>query len=395
MTAHSSLITDYLGYGTHAARPATPNVGSGVTVVYYETDTGNTFAWTGSGWAQLNGSGGSSLPYSLFQARLSLTSGTPVTITDVTGATTVYLTPYKGGQIGLYTSGVWEVVTFTEKSLSLSGLLKGVCYDIFVYDNSGTITLEALAWKKVTSGSSPTSGASKTLNLTDTATLAVGMNVTIKDGSNSEVANITAVVASTSITVASLTNSYTTPDVYGYLARATALTTQDGVYVKTGAADRRYAGTICITGTAGQCEDSLARRLVWNYYNRIARRLFKTDATSHAYTSGTIRAWNNSNSNRVEFVLGVQEDSLEVGSSSDMQGGAEIFVYLSMDAVAGGYLDAQNIVISNGNYSTNPTRNYGRASHQPGIGYHYYQQNEQGGTTGTFNAHAIDATIQG
>lgn len=57
MTAKSSLMIDYLGYGTHAARPATPNTGTGVTVIYYETDTGNTFAWTGSAWVQINGAG--------------------------------------------------------------------------------------------------------------------------------------------------------------------------------------------------------------------------------------------------------------------------------------------------------------------------------------------------
>jgi hypothetical protein len=54
----STLITDYLGVGTHAARPATPNIPTGGTALYYETDTTNTFAWSGSAWVQINAAGG-------------------------------------------------------------------------------------------------------------------------------------------------------------------------------------------------------------------------------------------------------------------------------------------------------------------------------------------------
>lgn len=60
--ATSTLITDYMGVGTHAARPASPNVPTGVTAIYYETDTTNTFAWTGAAWVQINGAGGGTPP---------------------------------------------------------------------------------------------------------------------------------------------------------------------------------------------------------------------------------------------------------------------------------------------------------------------------------------------
>jgi hypothetical protein len=53
----SSLITDYLGSGLHSARPVTPTPPSGGFCMYYETDTGNTFAWNGTGWIQVNSSG--------------------------------------------------------------------------------------------------------------------------------------------------------------------------------------------------------------------------------------------------------------------------------------------------------------------------------------------------
>lgn len=58
MAATSTLITDYMGVGLHSARPATPNVPTGCTALYYETDSTNTFAWSGSAWVQINGTGG-------------------------------------------------------------------------------------------------------------------------------------------------------------------------------------------------------------------------------------------------------------------------------------------------------------------------------------------------
>lgn len=55
--AASTSILDWLGKGTHAARPATPPISTGGIALYYETDTFNTFIWTGSAWSQLNGGG--------------------------------------------------------------------------------------------------------------------------------------------------------------------------------------------------------------------------------------------------------------------------------------------------------------------------------------------------
>jgi hypothetical protein len=59
--AASTAITDYVGVGLHSARPTTPNVPTGCTAIYYETDTTNVFAWSGTAWVQINGSGGGGL----------------------------------------------------------------------------------------------------------------------------------------------------------------------------------------------------------------------------------------------------------------------------------------------------------------------------------------------
>lgn len=51
MTA-STIITDYLGRGLFASRPASPNIPSGGTAWYYATDTTALYVWDGSAWQQ-------------------------------------------------------------------------------------------------------------------------------------------------------------------------------------------------------------------------------------------------------------------------------------------------------------------------------------------------------
>lgn len=80
------------------------------------------------------------------QGRITLTSGTAVTTSDVTAAATVYYTPYKGDRCSLYDSANWQTVTFTEKSLALGTDTTGFNYDLFGYLSSGTLAIERLVW---------------------------------------------------------------------------------------------------------------------------------------------------------------------------------------------------------------------------------------------------------
>lgn len=168
--------------------------------------------------------------------RLTTESGVPVSTSDRTSQGTIYYTPYLHNRIGLYDGTSWTLFTFTERSLALSGLTSGLNYDVFLYDNAGTLTLELTAW----------------------------------------------------------TNDTT---------RATALTTQDGVYVKTGATTRRYLGTIRTTGTT-TTEDSASKRLVWNQYNRVERQGRRQVSSNHTYASSARRYWNNDSASRLEIVVG-------------------------------------------------------------------------------------------
>lgn len=82
--------------------------------------------------------------------RLTLTTGVPVTTSDVTAATTIYCTPYKGNSIALYDGTTWVIRSSSGFSLALGTLTASLPYDVFCYDNNGTPTLEFTAWTNTT-----------------------------------------------------------------------------------------------------------------------------------------------------------------------------------------------------------------------------------------------------
>ena len=79
------------------------------------------------------------------QGRLGLESGVPVSTTDQMGKTTLYFAPYNGKLIGIFNGTNTVVYSFTELSIAIPASVN-TNYDIFIYDNSGTLTLEAVAW---------------------------------------------------------------------------------------------------------------------------------------------------------------------------------------------------------------------------------------------------------
>lgn len=82
--------------------------------------------------------------------RLTLTSGTPVTTGNVSGASTIYFPPWRGNELSLFDGTAWRLYEFSELSLALSSMTSGRPQDIFIYDNSGTLTLERVEWSSTT-----------------------------------------------------------------------------------------------------------------------------------------------------------------------------------------------------------------------------------------------------
>jgi len=222
------------------------------------------------------------------QGRLTLESGVPCSSSNQTAKTTLYYTPYLGNWISIYDGTRWVLHSFSELSLNISTYTASKPYDIWIYSNSGSATLDSTIW----------------------------------------------------------TNDTT---------RATSLALQDGIYVKSGDSTRRYLGTIRITGTTGQCEDSMNNRFVWNYYNRI-KRIGMCCNTTYSWTYAT-SAWRECNggtgSLRFYFVIGVKEVLIQLEQSCN---------YQSASAAAGyvGVVDSTGQAWYQGYYSGSYYPLYGR-----------------------------------
>lgn len=165
--------------------------------------------------------------------------------------------------------------------------------------------------------------------------------------------------------------------------RATALTTQDGVYVKTGQPSRRYLGTGRTTSSSGQTADTVTQRFLWNYYHRIRKPLVIVNGTGHTYNTATWRPFNNSQANsQVEQVTGVgitaNPASLLLGSTI-AAGNSDVLLsigvgttsaqstanFIRTTAVGTIYAAAQLAIIT------------------PSAGYQYYCMNEYSTAAGT------------
>jgi hypothetical protein len=271
--------------------------------------------------------------------RLTIYTGEPIgSEVGNTFGNILYFTPFNGNRISLYdtTNSRWKIHTFSEISISLaSGYAANTMYDVFIHDNAGTKTLELTAWTTQGGYASPAATAS---------------------------------------------------------ARSTGsvLALQDGVYVKSGSANKRYLGTVRTNATAGFISDGPDQRFLWNMYNRVSKKMDVMDATSHTYATGAFRLYRNQSTNIVEFITGLDKYTMvnmSITVSSQVNPASSIPVGIGVDANS-----PVGIAVVN-NVDTATLRAGASDCYFSDQGYHYLAITQYGATGATFNNVYLTASI--
>jgi hypothetical protein len=248
------------------------------SILYVCTTTGTSSTAV---WTAINASSATpAVPHP--QGRLTLSSATPVITTEVTAATAVYYTPYIGNLVPIYNGTLMVPTEFSELTLSLvASHALNTIYDIFVFSNSGVLTLvTGPAWS----------------------------NSAAAAGSRGSGAGTTQIAR-----------------VKGLWTNAVSMTGRNGSTTYTvGANLGTYLGSIFVDGTAGQvtCHNTYrqaAKWGVWNAYNRVPIYL-KVGDTTAGWTiggggSGAYRALNNGTSNSMTIFSGLPEHTYEFNSA--------------------------------------------------------------------------------
>lgn len=337
------------------------------------------------------------------QFRLSLESGVPVSTSDQTGAGAVYAEPTGGNTIALYTGSAWVYRQSAAFSLALSSLTPFRTYDVFAYDNAGTPTLEFLGWTAPSTGSITGATNATPISITSTSHgLSTNQTVYISGvGGNTAANSATGVpfrvtnTGANTFTLQTLaganvagSGSYTSGGTWfradQSTARATALTRQNGVLVKSGDATRRYMGSF-VTTSAATTEDAVARRFLWSLDNQVTKPLRKIETTSSwTYSLATERATNNNLGNRVEVVQGFAQSALflMVRGKHQTDTLGDMFARIGEDSVTtaasellGGTIPLSVASVYNAQVAL--------LSKMPTAGYHYYQWLERTSGSGT------------
>jgi len=145
---------------TGTASTATNIANGGAGQLPYNTGSGATSFLAAGTSGQVLRSNGTSAPswevQGLFSSgRLTLQSGVAIPVTDQTSKTSIYYTPYNGDKISLYdpNTSTWSTYTFSELTLNIGTIPNNTNFDVFIYNNSGTLTLVSVSWSSDTSRS--------------------------------------------------------------------------------------------------------------------------------------------------------------------------------------------------------------------------------------------------
>lgn len=274
------------------------------------------------------------------QGRLTLTTGTPVMVADVTTTSTVYYTPYVGNQVPIYNGTTFTPQTFSEMTLTLNNPNHVINsnYDVFAAVNSGTLSVcTGPAWTSDTGRGTgaATTQLSRVLGLwTNT------VSMTCRNGAST-------------FTVAA-----------GF-----------GTYVGTFRTTGTVADTIWTAAPAAAAGGGNSRLYLWNAYNRVPTTAVSKDSTdSWTYTTATIRSADNNVANRITAVFGLNEDAVSV-------------VYAAIGTNSGGSPIHGSVGLDATNAFTGVTSGFngvgGTYLGEAGLGLHFFQALEWSTAAGT------------
>jgi hypothetical protein len=272
-------------------------------------------------------------PDLLFGGRLTLTSNTPVPTTDVTLATTIYYAPYLHDRVSLFDGTRWKTnSTGGQLSVSVGTLANATNYDVFLWNNNGTLTL--------TIGPAWTAGGGSDL-------------------------------------------------VRGTGAGSTAISQQNGVWVNQNAISGGpaalqgiYLGTFRTTSTtttadSGGSGATAGTRFLWNAYQRVPRSLWANPgylnnnaSTSYTTTSTTFSEANGGTGSKSQFVLGLHGEAISYTATFNLSNNTALSVSLGGVGQDSAVNAAVNAYVNVPNANSSNTASVGN-TYIPGPGYHY------------------------
>lgn len=257
---------------------------------------------------------------------------------DQAAQSTIYWTPYKGNLVSLYDGANWNVHSFSEISQALGTLTAAQAYDVFLYDNAGTVAMEFVAWRSPFQAILGASNATPIVVSQTGHGLSNGDQVNVGYLATNTAGNGVWIVANVTANTYELTGSVGNgaTGIGMASARITPLVLQDGVLVKSGALTRLYVGTFYTSSTT-TTESTEAKRFLWNYYNRVAGVLRKADTTSHTYGTAAYRQWRNQAANQIEWVVGVAEEFPAVTMTAEVATGTTAATSYILQQLDGGY----------------------------------------------------------
>ncbi len=173
--------------------------------------------------------------------------------------------------------------------------------------------------------------------------------------------------------------------------RADAIALQDGVWVRSGATNKLFIGTIRTTSTTAT-EDSCAKRFVWNVFNRVNRSACQAAETTDSWTYNNGTTWRQANANtanQLAFVVGLVEDNFSATLVSESVGSNVFASYVGIGVnsttTAAAKIGLANTIVVNSTVAYTGV---------PGLGYNFiaWLEASNGGTT-TFYGDASAPTL--